>query len=239
MDKKVEAREYLSGTAPLQPDEPFGKTGVGDPLPQGGHIVRMFTEKVASGNDPGDWPIFDVAKVAEKNGGFDEKVVPLPRNEVGDHADGKSIGMIANLGKYAKVYPILDKADAIAERGREDAAKSLFHGAGNGDDCLAAAGGKGGVRAARPVTDMPEDAGACTRKREYGGNAVRVDDVGAEVADDASQRSPCAYECGNRAKKGKDARGSVKADGRDWKYGAIRRGIGPCRGEGQRKGASR
>jgi hypothetical protein len=74
---------------------------------------------------------------------------------------------------------------------------------------------------------------------EYGGNAIRVDDVGAGVADDMRQRPSRAYERGNRTKKGKKARGPVKADGRDWENGTIGHGISPCRSKCHRKDAAR
>jgi hypothetical protein len=140
-------------------------------------------------------------------------------------------------GKYAKDYPILYEVNAVAERDGEGAAKGFFDWTGNGDDCLAAAGNKGGVGTAGPVADMPNDPSSGTRKREYGGNAVRVDDVGMEVVDDVCQRPPCAQERGDRTKEGQETRGPVKADGRDLENGAVGRGISPCRGEGQRKGA--
>ncbi len=84
-------------------------------------------------------------------------------------------------------------------------AQNVFDGAGDGDDRLAAAGGKGGVGAAGPVTDMPDNAGGRGRQGEDGGEAVRVNDVRAEVANDARQRAVGAQKGGEGAEKGKDA----------------------------------
>jgi hypothetical protein len=94
MDKKVEAREYLCGSAPLQPGKAVRQAGGINPPFEGGHIVRVFAEKVASGNDPGNWPSLGIAEIAEKNRGFDKEIMPFPRYEMCDHANGAAVGMI-------------------------------------------------------------------------------------------------------------------------------------------------
>ena len=73
-------------------------------------------------------------------------------------------------------------------------AKGLFDRAGDCDDYVAATGCNGGVGASRPVTDMPENAGAGAGQGEDGGDAVCVDDVGSEIAHDAREGLSGAYE---------------------------------------------
>ncbi len=86
---------------------------------------------------------------------------------------------------------------------------------------------------------MPENAGACMGNCEYGGNAIRVDNVGLEVADDLRQCPSRAYERGDRAKKGEEARGPVKTNGRNWENRTVGRGINTCRSKCHRKDAAR
>ncbi len=88
VDKKVKLRQDGRSFEAFKPDDVLFQAGGRNGVAKSGDVVRMFVEKIAAGENPGDGIAVCVAEIAKESGGRNEKVVAFPGDKMRKHADG-------------------------------------------------------------------------------------------------------------------------------------------------------